>query len=470
MGEASRYRLSSFKVALLGFVSMCLISCTAASSQQNTQNDIVKDQGSRSHSSPISDPNNAGGWVYQSNLSDEFNGSDFDRIVWHNMGENGDYLGQWKGRAPSQYNPENIRVENGNLYLKSRWQPDFKFSSDGPRGNATSDIDYGEVAPVTTAALLGLSTFEYGYMEMRARKADGPISSSFWTTGPGGETDAFESFGHNPKNRWSERRVHTSLHDWRKGSPTWGKRIWDISHILDFRVADDFNVYGFEWDPNYLAIYINGGLIKCIGKIELGEKWVANAPHKLWIDSEIFDWEVKAQDLKPSDFGEEGIDFVVDYARVFQRQDTKTVRACAARENLVSNGGFENGQAGWPELGAITSDSFKGEAALSLTGKQRLARNIQIKPNTTYLLSAAVASRDTDMKSVWNNAYMGVEIDRKRVNDVRYFLPQWKESSLQFKTGASDSEITIYITNAPQGGALMIDEVGLYEMTSPYTP
>lgn len=65
--------------------------------------------------SPLSDPSNTGSWVYQTDLSDEFNGDSFDRSVWHNMGEDGDYKGQWKGRAPSQYNPENIRVENGNL-------------------------------------------------------------------------------------------------------------------------------------------------------------------------------------------------------------------------------------------------------------------------------------------------------------------------------------------------------------------
>ena len=439
-------------------------SCALPADSQPTQTISDKSQNDVTRSAPLSDPLNTGGWVYQTALSDEFDGSDFDRRVWHNMGENGDFKGQWKGRAPSQYNPANIRVADGHLYLTSRWQADYDFAKDGPRGNATSDIGYGEIAPVTTAALLGLSTFEYGYMEMRARKADGPISSSFWTTGPGGETDAFESFGKNPKNRWSERRVHTSLHDWRKGSKTWGKRIWDISHILDFRVADDFNTYGFEWDPNFLAIYINGGLIKCISKAELGDRWVANAPHKLWIDSEIFDWEVKPSELKSEDFGDDGIDFVVDYARVYQRDHSNSVRACQPRENLIDNGGFEDGYSGWSKIGTWAPEAFKGDRALRLTDKRRITRQVMVKPNTTYVLSAAIAARDTNMKDKWSHAYMGVEIDGRRSNDVRYFLPQWKDSSLQFTTGAEDRQITLYITNAPQGGVIDIDEVGLFDM------
>ena len=454
------------QAALIGSV-LTSVSCSSLTHGQTADVEVIADKNIINSSAPLSDPENDGDWVYKAALSDEFNGTDFDRNVWHNMGENGDYKGQWKGRAPSQYNPDNIRVGGGYLYLTSQWQPDFEFAEGGPRGNATSDIGYGEIAPVTTAALLGLKTFEYGYMEMRAKKADGPISSSFWTTGPGGETDAFESFGKNPKNRWSERRVHTSLHDWRKGSPTLGKRIWDLSHILDFRVADDFNTYGFEWDPNYLAIYMNGGLVKCMSKAELGNRWVANAPHRIWIDSEIFDWEVKPEELKPSDFGENGIDFVVDYARVYQRRDPDILRSCQPRENLIENGGFENGQTGWPNIGAISSDAFKGDSALTLTGKQRLARKVSVKPNTTYVLSAAIAARDTNMKDKWSNAYMGVEIDRQRVNDVRYFFPQWKESSLQFTTDADDAEVTVYITNAPQGGTIDIDEVGLFEMSKP---
>ncbi len=414
--------------------------------------------------SPVSDPENIGKWVYQNALSDEFNETDFNRNVWHNMGEGGDFKGQWKGRAPSQYNPANIRVENGYLYLTSRWEPDYDFAEDGPRGNATSDIGYGDIAPVTTAALLGKNTYKFGYMEMRAKKADAPISSSFWTTGPGGETDAFESFGKNPKNRWSERRLHTSLHDWRKGSETYGKRIWDISHILDFRVADDFNIYGFEWDPNYLSIYINGGLVKCMSREDLGDRWVATSQHKIWIDSEIFDWEVAPNELSKADFGDEGVDFIVDYARVFKREGDRFGPGCEARENLIPNGDFESGVKGWEDQGVLTTESFQGENALRFEGEARINRTIKVKPNTLYLLSAAVSSDDTNMKDKWMNAYMGVVENGVKKNDVRFFFPTWKEKSLQFKTNSNTNAVTVYFTNSPQGGRMRLDNFVLTEL------
>ena len=447
--------LSPFAVIL---ITSCVDARVDAANAEPLKADIVP------AISPVSDPENKGLWVYQDSLSDEFNGADFDRNVWHNMGEGGDFKGQWKGRAPSQYNPDNVRVENGYLHITSRWQPDYDFAEDGPRGNATSDIGYGKIAPVTTAALLGKNTYKYGYMEMRAKKADAPISSSFWTTGSGGETDAFESFGQNPKNRWSERRLHTSLHDWRKGSETFGKRIWDISHILDFRVADDFNVYGFEWDPNYLSIYINGGLVKCMSREELGERWVATAPHKIWIDSEIFDWEVAPSELSQVDFGDDGVDFVVDYARVFKREEDIAGPGCKGRGNLIANGDFETGLEGWEGDGEITTHSFKGQRALRLTGKSRINRTIKVKPDTLYLLSAAVTSDESNMKDVWMNAYMGVVENGVKKNDVRFFFPTWKEKSLQFRTDPNANVVTVYFTNVPQGGTVRLDNFKLTEL------
>lgn len=415
---------------------------------------------------PASDPLNMGDWVYIDNMSDEFSGEDFDRTVWYNLGENGNYRGKWKGRAPSQFNPDNIVGRDGFLYLTSRWQPDFDFADETQSGNPTNALRYGEIAPVTTAALLSQNSFHYGYMEIRAKKADGPVSSSFWTTGPGGETDAFESFGRNPNpgKRWSERKLHTSFHDWRKGSPTIGKRIWDNTHILDFRVADDFHVYGFEWDPDYVSIYIDGALVRCTSREELGDRWVATAPHQVWIDSEIFDWEVKPEQLSAEDFGEDGIHYIVDYARVFQRRSKKKGPGCPARNNLLDNGDFEKGVQGWNRGGEITSDAYEGQGALILRDRQTVERTVMLEPDTLYLLSARVISDDTNEKDVWRNAYLGVKDESEVKNDVHFFFPRWQLRSLQFRTGAENAETTIYVTNAPHGGQTRVDNIRLIEM------
>ncbi|MEI8619709.1 hypothetical protein P4S66_01995 [Pseudoalteromonas sp. B129b] len=62
---------------------------------------------------PLSDPGNIGGWTINNQMSDEFNTNEFDSSVWYNLGKNGNYYGEWKGRAPSQYNPDNISVSGG---------------------------------------------------------------------------------------------------------------------------------------------------------------------------------------------------------------------------------------------------------------------------------------------------------------------------------------------------------------------
>ena len=175
---------------------------------------------------PMSDPGNTGGWTVNASVSDEFNGGALDTAKWNNLGSNGNYYGQWKGRAPSQYNPANISVGGGYLVLTSKWDPDFPFSD----ATFSNGFRYGKPAPVTTACLLSKSTFKYGYMEMRCKAADGPVSSSFWTTGSGGEIDVFEHYGENATNPYSSKRYQASFHDWRKGSPTYGKRIWTNDH------------------------------------------------------------------------------------------------------------------------------------------------------------------------------------------------------------------------------------------------
>lgn len=416
---------------------------------------------------PLSDPNNTAGWVINPSVSDEFNGDTFDRNVWFNQGENNQWNGQWKGRAPSQFNPDNVKVKNGYATLTARWDPDYKFAStEKASGNATSGIKYGEVAPVTTAALLGKNSFLYGYMEMRSKAAPGPISSSYWTTGKGGETDAFESFGYNPNNKWSATRFHTSFHDWRVPKrSTYGTRIWDNSHILDFNVADDFHTYGFEWDPDYVAIYIDGTLINCVTRAEMGDAWVATGAQRPWIDMEIFSWEVPAHKLNANQFnGKDGIDFVIDYARVYQR-NTPSSGTCTTRKNLLTNPSFENGMTGWIGEGKIISaDTHDGDKSLAYYQASMIEQVVKVEPNTTYILSAFVNSTATNPeKNIWRNGLLGVKDYGSPATDVRFFFPKWHEKSLQFTTGSNTKTATVYFRKNHKD-LMLIDDMQLYKV------
>ena len=405
---------------------------------------------------PLSDPMNNGRWQLNESVSDEFEGQDLDLQKWNNLGRGGNDFGQWKGRAPSQYNPENVRVENGNLFIVSKWDPTFTFSS----AKCNNGLAYGKPAPVTTAAIMSTASFKYGYMEMRCKAADGPVSSSFWSTGNGGEIDVFEHFGDDRKDGYAARRYHTSFHDWRKESPMFGKRIWTNSHQLGFRVADDFHVYGLHWDPNFVAIYVDGRLIGLHNKKTIGDKWVASNEQRIWIDSETFDWEVPPGELSASDFGD-GREFIVDYCRIWQSDEAG--EPITLGTNLLANSSFESGADSWEGAAVVTDDSHWGQHAAKMETGGMIEQVVDVKPNSTYVLSAWVKSPQTNEKDKWFSAFLGAKNFGNPEANVKFFFPGYHYKSIEFTTGQTASQATVYFTNRPHGGLAVIDDVLLVE-------
>lgn len=276
---------------------------------------------------PASDQSNTGGWILNENLSDEFNGTQLDKTKWWILGENGDYRSKWKGRAPGQFAAHNVRVENGDLILSSKWEPDFSFANE-----KNSGVYYGGTAssadkskPVTQACIMSEGFFRYGYMEIRCKAADAPVTSSFWTTGYHSEIDMTENYGKrpigNPKNKPEslEKKYRTNLISW---DPDKGPdyKPWKVEDELEVRVASDYYVYGFEWDKDYIKTYFNGELIRSATRQELeaNDQWRHQYPQELWLDSEVFEWyglPAQADLANPAEYK-------IDYVRIWQKQIT----------------------------------------------------------------------------------------------------------------------------------------------------
>lgn len=405
---------------------------------------------------PRFDPENRGGWVLNEAVSDEFNGIALDPAKWNTLGFDGNDYGEWKGRAPSQYDPANVRVGDGHLTITSRWDPEFAFSDSA----CSNGFRYGKPAPVTTAAVVSKAKFKYGYLEMRCQAAAGPVSSAFWTTGVGGEIDVFEHYGENPANPYSAGRFHASFHDWRKGSASFGKRVWTHEHQLDFKVADGFHVYGFEWDVNFVKMHVDGRLVRCATKKELGDKWVASNEQKVWIDSETFEWEQKASNLTESDFGG-GRHFVVDYCRVWNRSGESS--DCVSRTNLLTNPGFEAGLQAWTGTAAVSDDVHSGRSAAALEAGGVMEQTVSVKPGTTYILSGWARSPETNEADRWFNAYLGVKGHGIEDANTRFFFPTYHAKSLQFTTGPTATTAVVYFTNRPHAKRAVIDDIELVE-------
>ena len=265
---------------------------------------------------PASDPNNEGGWVLNEALSDEFEGKELDRNKWFIEGENNDYY-IWKGRAPSQFVPHNVRVKNGKLQLRTAWEPKYDFIqeeyTDGNMGTAKYGEYEGEPMPVTTAAVITKKRFLNGYMEVKSKSGNAAITAAFWGIGYEQELDVFEQMG-NPK-KGEKITASSSLataHDW---SPPAERPTNVFQHVaeLPFRTADDFHIYGADWGEDYLSIYIDGKLVHHFTQDDVGLDWVLNNPMEIWLDSEIFFW------LGMPHKEELPVDFEIEYLRVWQK-------------------------------------------------------------------------------------------------------------------------------------------------------
>ncbi|WP_232824689.1 family 16 glycosylhydrolase [Algibacillus agarilyticus] len=294
---------------------------------------------------PLSDPNNESQWIYNTEVSDEFESASLDEDRWYIVGkfEDGKPVYKhpdkpnkkvWKGRAPSQFSGRNYRLEDGKLILETRWEPDFPFY-----GEIHKPV-FGDALPyenLTTACIIGRRDFKYGYIEIKSKAADAEVSSAFWSMGKKLEVDFFELFGdHRGENKdHIDRQLWWSIRDWSKAVK--GKPTYTEYKDLGFRVADDFHVYGIEWDEDGFKYYIDGKLLSDVpaAKVDAFAKehrgvdkgYVATKPLNLWLDQETFPWHGVPDSLEdleknsPEGKKEDGIvDFEIEYVRVWQKK------------------------------------------------------------------------------------------------------------------------------------------------------
>ncbi|WP_282080372.1 family 16 glycosylhydrolase [Aquimarina algiphila] len=329
-----------FNICLTIFITGVLV--LACGNQKNTtQVEAI----SKLNVYPFSDPNNVGNWVLNTDASDEFEAPIIDEDRWYVVGkfENGkpvykdpDYPNRrvWKGRAPSQFSGRNYRLENGKLILETRWEPNFPFADDNKQ-TWGPDNKIEDFKNITTACFIGRKNFKYGYMEIKSKAADAEITSAFWATGSQTELDIFEQFGdHRQEGKeWKDRELWWSIHDWSKEGK--GKTVYTERLDYGFRVADDFHVYGIEWDERGLKLYVDGKLFTQATREQvdvyskernLPNGWVMDGPIHIWLDQETFPWHGipdSLEDLEknsPDGKKKDGVvDFEIEYVRIWQK-------------------------------------------------------------------------------------------------------------------------------------------------------
>lgn len=239
---------------------------------------------------PLSDQENRSGWSLYAAFSDEFDGEKLDADKWW------DHNPTWLGRPPAFFDPRNVTVSDGKLNLAMRKQ-------EAPE--APKDKGYHTY---TSAAVKSKKLVRYGYFEVKAKAMASAGSSSFWFYQDDAEwwteIDVFEIGGKAPG---FENKHHITQHVMRTPAED---RHWSIGAIYQAPVglADDYHVYGLEWDENELKYYFDGALVR------RGPNTQWRQPLRINFDSETMpDWFglPKDEDL-PSTYS-------IEYLRVWKR-------------------------------------------------------------------------------------------------------------------------------------------------------
>lgn len=247
---------------------------------------------------PLSDQQNKARWVKFDEMWDEFDGSALDTNKW-TVG-----MYWWQGRQPAWFSPKNVEVRDGQLHLTMRKEPvPEQMQARGYR-------DY------TSAALHTKTRSSYGYYEVKARPMNSGGSSSFWfqqedrTAFPkwSTEIDVFELCG---KSDTHDRRYYMTVHVF---SAPEEKRQWQLGSYWEppQRFAENFHVFGFEWNPAGLRWYVDGVLVRTVQNTH----W--HQPLFLIFDSETMpEWFGMPNDADlPSTFS-------IEYVRAWKREEHK---------------------------------------------------------------------------------------------------------------------------------------------------
>jgi len=250
---------------------------------------------------PLSDQKNRGRWVRYEPMCDEFNGTVLDAGKWRPS------MQYWLGRQPAFFCKDNVTVSNGCLHLKMRKEECDEMQPHKAKGYHT----------YTSAVMLSHGRVLYGYFEVCARPMKSAGSSSFWFAGmdpkdaekalkTGQEIDVFEIGG---AAVGFERKYNMNAHATTR-TPN-GKERWNTGGVWlsPWNLADDFHVYGFEWDEKWLQYYVDGVLVRKVENI----CW--HYPLQLIFDSETMPtWFGMPEDKDlPSTFS-------VQYVRTWQQK------------------------------------------------------------------------------------------------------------------------------------------------------
>ncbi len=244
---------------------------------------------------PFSDPSNAGGWVLNPLFSDEFDGTTLDATKWNSVQTNNDCsmgatgLG-WSGRQPSYFSPGNAVVANGCLGIT--------MSRDLNSASIPTCAGRQGYKGYLAACVNSIHGASYGYYEAKIKAMKSSASSAFWfagnsktSQGYGIEIDVLETAAMlEGKGTGPGNDIFESVHLWDvNNNDVVGSLGVDgtLDYPPPYGVADDFHVYGIDWNANTITWYVDG--VQKRQQANVKSLW--NGTAQIVFDTELFaDW------------------------------------------------------------------------------------------------------------------------------------------------------------------------------------
>jgi len=150
------------------------------------------------------------------------------------------------GHRPGLFSEKNLTISDGKLHLTMR------------KEQVPAEYEKRGYHDYTCAVVRSTTKVLYGYFEVRAKAMNSAGSSSFWFAGSGDgwrtEIDVFEISGNG---KGFEQKYNMHLHVFY--TPT-EQVHWNVGDVwlAPWRLADDYHVYGLDWNENQLTYYVDG--------------------------------------------------------------------------------------------------------------------------------------------------------------------------------------------------------------------
>ena len=281
-------------------------------------------QASIKKASASSEETDLDGWKMIFN--DEFDGTEVDTSKWN--------VEDWpsgRNEELQYYHPDDVLIRDGNLVIRSQ-KRDFVADAPGQHWDET-EWEYTSGAVNTQKSFTCL----YGKVEVKAKLPKGQgIWPAIWLNAhqqwpP--EYDIIEYLGHEPNV------LHINNHWGNK--PNNGHVSGSYHGLIDF--SEDFHVYGFEWDPGEIRMYVDGELIRTYtnsGKIvKNGKAYDALSNEEMYL---ILNTAVGGNwPGDPDGPVEFPTEFLIDYVRFYERtEDSKVLANIALNKSVTADSEF----------------------------------------------------------------------------------------------------------------------------------